>query len=446
MTTNIHLLKSDSLHCVFNTDDFNLYKVNEYSYAILSDIIENRNVKKTADLYNIDEKVISEMLSKIGYNESTNTDHNKTDDFHHRTIDRITLHVANDCNLRCKYCYASGGGYGKTRGMMNMDTAKRFVDYCCENFKRVKHIVFFGGEPFLNHSVIEYICNRFKERFTGGEIDYLPRFGAITNGTVYSKEILSIIRNHFSFLTVSIDGPKEINDMNRINVDGKGSFDRISHFLNEIVNYSDLRIKIEATYTHQHMEHGYTREGLREFFLKEFNLDADVVDEMSLDNSEVAVKDLENPFESPWFSSILKTVTSKRHETKCQILRSTFAVSIEGDIYPCHMNVGDGMQPVTSIWQPIMDFCDVINHDATYKLKDNSVCNVCWAKNICGGCARTSFYNAEMHKYSNTPNKSQCDYFRDIVGKSLLKICEVRKNPELWNTLLAHANKSTTDN
>ena len=104
---------------------------------------------------------------------------------------------------------------------------------------------------------------------------------------------------------------------------------------------------------------------------------ADIVDEMSLDKSSVAIENLDSPLNSPWFESVLKTIVRKRYETKCQILRNIFAVSIEGDIYPCHMNVGDGMLPVSSIWDSGQELQDAIRHNIAYRLKDNNTCNQC---------------------------------------------------------------------
>lgn len=74
--------------------------------------------------------------------------------------------------------------------------------------------------------------------------------------------------------------------------------------------------------------------------------------------------------------------------------------------------------------------------------KPTMVCHTCWAKNICGGCARLSFYDPEKKEYSHTPIESKCSDFKRIVESVLLKICEVRKNSELWKDLLTRVNTS----
>lgn len=442
MGPNIKLLKSEDQFCIFNTSNFQLFSINQFSYDVISLYLKNNDIIETAHYYGLEEREVTSILNKIGFGDCIDSESVDKTDTNNGIIDRITLHISNDCNLRCKYCYASGGAYGKSRGLMSLETAKRFVDYCCSNFNKVHNIVFFGGEPFLNYPVIEFVCKSFQEKFSNGEIQTIPRFGAITNGTILSPKVMSLIRDYFSFLTVSIDGPKEINDINRIYVSGLGSYDKINKFLKQVSTFKDLSINIEATYTQQHINHGYSRKMIRDYFLSEFNLYADVVDEMSLDNSDIAIKNLERPFDSPWFDSILRTVIKKVPETKCQILRSTLAISTDGDIYPCHMNIGDGMKPVSSIWESNTKLNYTIKNDKTYSLKNNEVCQHCWVKNICGGCSRLSFYDPNTKSYSHLPIESKCDDFKRTVEKTLLKICEVRSNPQLWKILVNHVNMS----
>ena len=42
-------------------------------------------------------------------------------------IKAICLHVAHDCNLACKYCFACEGEYHGPRGLMSFDVGKRFI-------------------------------------------------------------------------------------------------------------------------------------------------------------------------------------------------------------------------------------------------------------------------------------------------------------------------------
>ena len=48
-------------------------------------------------------------------------------------IKAICLHVAHDCNLACKYCFACEGEYHGPRGLMSYEVGKRALDFLVEN-------------------------------------------------------------------------------------------------------------------------------------------------------------------------------------------------------------------------------------------------------------------------------------------------------------------------
>lgn len=76
----------------------------------------------------------------------------------HRDINRITLCVSNNCNLRCKYCYAQGGDYGAVRSLMTIDTAKSFISFCKSNFDSINKIVFLEANLYsMRKLLISYV-------------------------------------------------------------------------------------------------------------------------------------------------------------------------------------------------------------------------------------------------------------------------------------------------
>ena len=52
------------------------------------------------------------------------------------TIKALCLHVAHDCNLRCKYCFASTGDFGGNRELVSIETAKKAIDFLIKNWKQ----------------------------------------------------------------------------------------------------------------------------------------------------------------------------------------------------------------------------------------------------------------------------------------------------------------------
>ncbi|MBS5100401.1 MULTISPECIES: 4Fe-4S cluster-binding domain-containing protein, partial [Veillonella] len=73
-------------------------------------------------------------------------------------VKALCLNIAHDCNLACKYCFASQGDYGGVkRELMSFDVAKRAVDFLIKMSGPRQHceIDFFGGEPLLNWDVVK---------------------------------------------------------------------------------------------------------------------------------------------------------------------------------------------------------------------------------------------------------------------------------------------------
>ena len=140
------------------------------------------------------------------------------DTIENKELECIKIHVSNICNLKCNYCYASYGNYGKKDTLMSFKIAERIVDYI-KRTKKIRYVTFFGGEPFMAMDVIEYICENL--------IQNNIKFFAQTNGTLLNDRILEVIKKYHIKLTISLDGMKEINDYNRKFRSGQGTYDLI---------------------------------------------------------------------------------------------------------------------------------------------------------------------------------------------------------------------------
>ena len=142
---DLHLIKGSDLNLVYHPNN-RMMVVGDLAFNVLKALQAEQSVEvilhKYADLKGEIEKFLHSLESTFDTKEAEDTSTETT-----RHIRRITLHVSNDCNLRCKYCYAEGGNYKQERRLMTMETAQMFVDFCCNNFDSIGYIVFFGGEP-----------------------------------------------------------------------------------------------------------------------------------------------------------------------------------------------------------------------------------------------------------------------------------------------------------
>lgn len=158
---------------------------------------------------------------------------------------RVVLSLTSNCNLRCVYCYAEAGKKNLT---MPWAVAKEAIDVAIRNLRKEgkeKFKVMFhgGGEPFvafpLMKRCVEYICSVWEGT---------TRFSVVTNGTLITSEIADWLLIHQFQLTISLDGPPEIQNVQRPKVNGDGSYDdaiRGAKFLQE----RGIKFGIRATIT-----------------------------------------------------------------------------------------------------------------------------------------------------------------------------------------------------
>ena len=450
----IHSIRSKENYLLYHYPSYNLIWVNKTVYMVLSSIKSGFSLQEISSKYNIkieQLKVLSSKLESICCNNLPST--TKTEEASkEKELNRITLHISNDCNLRCKYCYANGGNYHQKRSLMNIETADAFIEFCTKNFISIKQIVFFGGEPLLNINCMKYICNKFESLYKEKAITFIPQFSIITNGTIISEEIISFIKQYIHSISVSIDGPKFLNDANRIYKDGKGSYNNISQFIHTLQNRTNVDIRYESTYTKDHLKAQYTYEDIRQFLKNEFGLSGSIVNEqnfkdiidkeiddvLNLDLNEKALS--EDNFKNlpHGFWNILSALIYKEPVQVCPIAKKTLAINVNGDIYPCHILNGTQTVCLGNIKRD-----NIFNTSETdkiitekFKLKQNIECQNCWAQKLCGGCALKKYYNTEKGIFTE-PNTEYCQKYLLYIEKILSIIAIIRKNPLLWSSLLA---------
>lgn len=147
----------------------------------------------------------------------------------------ITFILTENCNLDCTYCYEKG----KTKRKMSQEVAKKAIDFILSDKiypyfdkDRVKGVVIdlFGGEPFMNTEVMNFIADYFNEQCLIKKPEWLlsSMFSTTTNGTLYfskgSQEFINKTKNKLS-LGITIDGDKELHDACRVFHDRRGSYD-----------------------------------------------------------------------------------------------------------------------------------------------------------------------------------------------------------------------------
>lgn len=143
-------------------------------------------------------------------------------------IDTVLVKVASRCNIDCSYCYVYHmGDAGWTRGPKIMSretcqaTAEALARLTAEQ-ERPFEVVLHGGEPLLLGTAnLDFVISTLRSHLPDHSISIQ------TNGILISKDMLDVCARGHVALSVSLDGPRQIHDRNRVGFGGEGTFDKV---------------------------------------------------------------------------------------------------------------------------------------------------------------------------------------------------------------------------
>lgn len=460
MLKNYYFIKGDQKdeNVVFHLPSNKIFVLPKDSFAVFQSYISGNSIEKISLETNrsIDEinKFLKEINSRVA---KKNVIKKKYDE---NILDRITLHIANDCNLNCTYCYAKGGRYDGPKKLISKEKAIEIIDFFIKNFKRINSIVFFGGEPLLNIKVIKKTCAYVRDLFEKKKITYLPEFVIITNGTIINSEIIKLICDYKITITVSIDGPKEINDLHRIDKDNQGTYDKIHHFINTLKKNTSTKIFFESTFTEDHIKNGYSKEDIYLLMNKEFGISGKVVHAQNYNENYVCERqdnekkqifqkmsvmfnEPDNP-EMIFDEDIINTLSNLANgisNEMCPIGSKMIAVSVDGKIFPCHIIVGKehlclGKVNNENIFINPEKFSESHPYIKLIQ-KKKEPCKSCWARNLCSGCSLKAFFDNKTNMFLTHPKEDFCQFQKEFLSQLILKVAELQSDKFKWGKFIS---------
>lgn len=341
-------------------------------------------------------------------------------------IKSMCLHVAHDCNLRCKYCFASTGDFGHGRKLLDEATGKAAIDFLLKASKGRHNLEldFFGGEPLMNMEVIKAVVSyaRSKEK----EYDKRFRFTVTTNGVLLNDEITDYLNREMSNIVLSIDGRKEVNDHMRPAVNGKGSYDIILPKFQKLVEKRGMdQYYVRGTFTKYNLDFADDVLSLNQAGFDQISIEPVVTDPQM----DYALTEEDLPKIYAEYERLARILIEKKKKGEgfnffhfmldldqgpCAIKRlrgcgcgnEYVAVTPDGDIYPCHQFVGMEEWKMGTVWEGITQ-TQMKDEFARTNVYTKEECMNCWAKFYCsGGCNANNFqYAGDVKK----PYKLSCD-------------------------------------
>lgn len=162
-------------------------------------------------------------------------------------LTRLELGVAEDCNLRCPYCFVSQGSFGGPRRLMPLEIARRAVAllFAEAGEAPLLQVGFYGGEPLLNIPVVRAVVSEASA--LAAERGQRILFDLITNGTRLDAELCAFLRAHGVAIQISLDGPPALNDALRPRLGGQGSYRAATAPLHWLAGYPRLQGRATLT-------------------------------------------------------------------------------------------------------------------------------------------------------------------------------------------------------
>ncbi len=341
-------------------------------------------------------------------------------------VKALCLHIAHDCNLKCKYCFAEEGEYHGKRELMSLEVGKKAIDFLIKSSGARKNLEvdFFGGEPLMNFDVVKGIVEyaRSIEEEAGKNF----RFTLTTNGILLNDDIMDYINKNMHNVVLSIDGRKEINDMMRPRAGGQGSYDSIVpkfQKLAESRNQTDYYVR--GTFTRNNLDFGEDVLHLADLGFKQISVEPVVADPAE----DYAIKKEDLPVIFKEYEKLATDILERRKNGQwfnffhfmidlsggpCLIKRLVgcgsgteyLAVTPNGDLYPCHQFAGIEEFKLGTVDEGVTNTtksCEFENCNIYNKPE----CGKCWAKFYCsGGCAANAY---NTHGDLITPYEIGCE-------------------------------------
>ena len=391
----IHQYKNNGYNIVMDVNSGAIHVVDDVVYDVLPYMEEGTEktaiAEKLKDKYTKEEifEAVSdcEELKEAGTLFTEDTYKESIIDFKKRktVVKALCLHIAHDCNLACRYCFAEEGEYHGRRALMSYETGKQALDFLIANSgnRRNLEVDFFGGEPLMNWQVVKDLVKYGREQEKIHNKNF--RFTLTTNGVLLNDEIMEFANKEMANVVLSIDGRKEVHDYMR-------------------------PYYVRGTFTHNNLDFSKDVLHLADLGFKQISVEPVV----SLPEEPYAIKEEDIPVICAEYDKLAAEMVKRHREgndfnffhfmidltggpcvykrlSGCGSGTEYLAVTPWGDLYPCHQFVGEEGFLLGNVFEGIKN-TDLVDEFKCCNVYAKEKCRNCFARFYCsGGCAANSY-------------------------------------------------------
>jgi len=321
----------------------------------------------------------------------------------------IVVNITTGCNLRCKYCFADCGPF---KGEDMLESVMDATIDSMLSMPEVKVITFEfqGGEASTNVSGMRMFIEKVEK--VKSKYDKLVKYRTEINCISVTEDLISLIKEFNVSVGISLDGPKEMTDQTRVDINGVGAFDRIEKGIKKLRD-NGIYIDGAVCTVGQHNVH-YPRQ-LMEYFNevgmnfkprpvnilgreKENNLTtkegewAKCFKEMHQMRNEVEVENFSiHIFEENVYTPIRDYICLRY---PCGAARELVSVNPNGDVFPCDGFKGEEKFVMGNVLNEKIE--DMLKKPEIIKLRNRTAetiekCSKCLFKGMCCSCCYSAY-------------------------------------------------------
>lgn len=458
---NIHLFRTCGKCYVYDVCNNVILRITVEAYQYLNEVMKH-GMESVSELK---ENKLVHKLVKEGFLQSHSVEtikhpmNDQVEDLLNNDLHMLTLQVTQNCNLRCKYCIYSGSYVNRQHNnkRMSFEIAKKAIDYYIRHSSQMKKLRFgfYGGEPTLEIDLISRCVEYINNNAFGREIEY----NLTTNATILNKKILDFLVNNNFYLTISLDGPEDIQNKNRVFAGSdKGSFDSVMQSVVYITeNYPQYMDNVHFNMV-MNPEDGYRESS--DFFINDkrvrgFYVTAteqnDVNYKESINNTEkyyinkayeqfrLIYSSFRNkksgisPLVAGYLVDIKKTIADELKQDSsgfkvghpggpCVPGLQRLFVDVEGNFYPCErVNETSEIMRIGNVDIGIVG--DKVKTLLNVGRITEDSCKKCWAFRFCISCA---VYAEDGDKLSSQKRLLRCSAIKNSVQARFKEYCVLK--------------------
>jgi uncharacterized protein len=153
-------------------------------------------------------------------------------------IPLVIIKVAARCNLSCSYCYEfnlADHTWQHSPALISDNVFEnillRVQRHCTYSGQKSIHLSFHGGEPcLLGPERFGSLCQKARDFLAGIQV----KISLQTNGTLLNTDWVRVFAGHAVNVGVSLDGPRQVNDVFRVDHHGQGSYEQVLAGINTL--------------------------------------------------------------------------------------------------------------------------------------------------------------------------------------------------------------------